>query len=89
MICGLILVYINENIWLNLFNFLGQCICDDGFGTSDCSVNLRAPPEVFGLGGDGVCDISQQPCQIVSVYGSNLLDTASLTCKVTKKKASF
>lgn len=57
-------------------------MCDTGFDGEDCSVSVRAPPEVEGVA-DALCDVTQGPCLFFFVRGFGFLDHSSLTCHYT------
>lgn len=57
-------------------------MCDTGFDGEDCSVSVRAPPEVEGVV-DALCDVTQGPCLFFFVQGFGFLDHSSLTCHYT------
>lgn len=64
------------------FLCVGSCVCDTGFDGEDCSVSVRAPPEVEGVV-DALCDVTQGPCLFFFVQGFGFLDHSSLTCHYT------
>ena len=61
----------------------GDCICNEGFTSDDCSIETRRPPTVYGVPGDGLCNTRTRPCQVTAVIGKDYLDSQNLTCKVT------
>ncbi|XP_070555605.1 von Willebrand factor D and EGF domain-containing protein-like [Ptychodera flava] len=61
----------------------GVCDCSDGYGGTDCSVDLATAPELYRSGRSGLCDSSVQSCSYVSIYGDNFMESSGLTCHVT------
>lgn len=61
---------------------LGTCECDKGFIASDCSIDKAQPPEMFGIRGEGLCDLSEIECDIAFVVGSNIGSSDDLSCSI-------
>ena len=69
------------------FLVLGDCVCFDGFGDTDCAIDLRVPPRFSHTPGD--CDFFKRPCRATPVYGGLFLDGQNLTCRVQVVEVSF
>ncbi|KAL5018882.1 hypothetical protein ScPMuIL_004604 [Solemya velum] len=61
----------------------GTCVCYDGFGAGDCSINLRQPPDVYDIYNEGLCDMLEADCTDISLYGEEFIDSQNLTCHLT------
>ncbi|BFZ01819.1 hypothetical protein BsWGS_04858 [Bradybaena similaris] len=64
----------------------GTCVCADGYGLADCSVELSVPPAIISLANDGLCDITQSRCKAVAVTGITFVLSKSLVCKLQRVK---
>ncbi|XP_062617367.1 mucin-2-like [Saccostrea cucullata] len=60
----------------------GTCVCPPLYGASDCSLNVSVPPEIYGIEGDGLCDVSQMSCDQILVAGDDFTETGSYNCKI-------
>ncbi|KAK3585816.1 hypothetical protein CHS0354_038333 [Potamilus streckersoni] len=61
----------------------GTCVCDNGFASSDCSINVMSPPPVNDIYNDGQCDTSTDNCcSGFSIYGDDFIRSESLECRV-------
>ncbi|XP_065942122.1 von Willebrand factor D and EGF domain-containing protein-like [Magallana gigas] len=60
----------------------GTCTCPPLFGATDCSLNVTIPPEIFGIEGDGICDVSQMSCDQILVAGDDFTETETYHCKI-------
>ncbi|XP_050408342.1 von Willebrand factor D and EGF domain-containing protein [Patella vulgata] len=60
----------------------GICICEKNYGGSDCSVNISDPPVMEYLSEDGYCDLSDDECSEVSVFGGIFVETENTSCKI-------
>ncbi|KAL3871227.1 hypothetical protein ACJMK2_039235 [Sinanodonta woodiana] len=60
----------------------GTCICDAGYGSYDCSLDLSEPPDIFGLLDDGLCDERHLECKDAFVYGEIFAEGENLTCRI-------
>ncbi|XP_013405703.1 von Willebrand factor D and EGF domain-containing protein [Lingula anatina] len=65
----------------------GNCVCEAGFMSADCSVNSNISPEITEVQNAGLCDVQTRPCLKFRV----LVDPATpvtrsdrLSCRVTK-----
>jgi len=61
-------------------------VCDDGYSNKDCSVNLRDPPIVKGVVGDGVCKKGNKTCNDIRITTDGCVQTA--TCKIERTMVS-
>nr|XP_006820194.1 PREDICTED: von Willebrand factor D and EGF domain-containing protein-like [Saccoglossus kowalevskii] len=64
----------------------GVCVCDDGYGGTDCSVHLNDAPDVYRGHENGLCDTSVETCSHVSIFGDKFVE--SMTCHITSIKIS-
>lgn len=48
---------------------IGNCSCLEGYGASDCSINLAVPPRIESLLDGGLCDERKTPCSFLYVFG--------------------
>ncbi|XP_061183048.1 mucin-2-like [Saccostrea echinata] len=60
----------------------GTCICPPLYGASDCSLNVSVPPEIYGIEGDGYCDVSQMSCDQILIAGDDFTETGSYNCRI-------
>lgn len=67
-----------------LYFLSGHCVCDQGFGGADCSVNITEPPKVWRLKKDGFCDISEESCDEIVVYGEYFYKSDDLECELQR-----
>ena len=78
-------------IYVNfLIHFPGNCICDEGYFGSDCSVEIRpgndgspsriSLPRTSSLANYGLCNVRAKPCRDIVVLGDGFVDHPSLTC---------
>lgn len=65
-------------------NITGTCSCYDGFISPDCSVDLNIPPELIGVRGDSLCDISEIPCNLSFVIAEEIYSTEMLSCEIVE-----
>ncbi|KAL3835999.1 hypothetical protein ACJMK2_021454 [Sinanodonta woodiana] len=61
----------------------GQCHCNKGYGSDDCSVDLTKPPDVYGIQNRGVCDLHESSCHDVSVLGNNFAYSTNIFCRLS------
>ncbi|KAL5006713.1 hypothetical protein ScPMuIL_015519 [Solemya velum] len=61
----------------------GTCVCYDGFGAGDCSINLKQPPDVYDIYNESLCDMLEADCTDISLYGEEFIDSQNLTCHLT------
>ncbi|XP_070574530.1 von Willebrand factor D and EGF domain-containing protein-like isoform X2 [Ptychodera flava] len=64
----------------------GTCNCQDGFSGADCTIELSRPPEIWYIlhHEEGLCDIRQEDCSLLSVIGENFLDSEDLVCSFSE-----
>ncbi|KAL3836002.1 hypothetical protein ACJMK2_021457 [Sinanodonta woodiana] len=60
----------------------GQCHCNKGYGSDDCSVDLTKPPDVYGIPNRGVCDLHESRCRDFSVLGNNFAYSTNIFCRL-------
>ena len=65
---------------------VGVCECDEGYTEDDCSVNIRKPPDVFGISEESLCDIIKRPCSSVSLFGTGFYHSDSVLCQIVQAK---
>ncbi|XP_033761549.1 von Willebrand factor D and EGF domain-containing protein-like [Pecten maximus] len=58
----------------------GTCTCNANFGAADCSIDIRVPPQIYGVNMDsnGTCDI--RTCEAAIIEGETFVDFGNLTC---------
>ncbi|XP_061171056.1 von Willebrand factor D and EGF domain-containing protein-like [Saccostrea echinata] len=64
----------------------GNCTCNAGFGGSDCSFDITSPPRVASLLGNGLCDLSGDTCDDVTMFGHFFVENMNTTCFMTRKE---
>ena len=62
--------------------YKGKCLCDDGLGGADCSLDLSKGPTIAGLLDNGLCDEQQLDCDHAYVFGQIFTDSNNLSCKL-------
>ncbi|XP_054903327.1 von Willebrand factor D and EGF domain-containing protein [Poeciliopsis prolifica] len=62
------------------------CVCFPGFGSHDCSELTDQTPEITKLRKEGLCDVRQEDCSTVQVYGHHFKDSSQLKCEFVKEK---
>ncbi|KAL3871219.1 hypothetical protein ACJMK2_039227, partial [Sinanodonta woodiana] len=67
----------------------GSCICDAGYGSYDCSLDLSEPPDIFGLLDGGLCDERRQDCKEAFVYGELFAEGENLTYQIRKYETAL
>lgn len=65
------------------------CTCNEGFLGIDCSVSIATPPKVTDIvglksGGHTWCDKSKAGCNLFILYGHEIEQSKTLTCKIEK-----
>ena len=60
----------------------GVCDCDDGFSSTDCSVDVSLPPVIDG-DADRECNFNDCCGNTIDITGSSFLLTDKLTCQIT------
>ncbi|KAL4216825.1 hypothetical protein ACF0H5_024546 [Mactra antiquata] len=61
----------------------GSCHCDEPYINFDCSINKTEPPIMLGIPDRGECDLQNRPCVETSVFGQNIAEIGTLTCRTT------
>ncbi|XP_028409030.1 fibropellin-1-like isoform X2 [Dendronephthya gigantea] len=64
--------------------YQGHCKCDEGYGSVDCSVDLKSAPLTFLQ--DRLCDVRNEMCDEIFISGSPFLNFGSLSCSFTPVK---
>ncbi|KAM4736569.1 von Willebrand factor D and EGF domain-containing protein [Anableps anableps] len=75
----------------NLCNGNGQCsewgcVCFPGFGSHDCSELTDQIPEITKLMKESLCNVRQDDCSTVQVFGQGFKDSSQLKCEFVKEK---
>ena len=69
---------------INFTHFvLGKCICEPGFGASDCHLDINKPPRLQEILDDGFCDKKHSDCTHIYIFGEVFVGT-NLTCRIQK-----
>lgn len=71
------------------FHLSGYCICDEGFESEDCSVNISKPPDVTAIPLNGLCDIQKRPCLATAVIGFQFVANSELTCQMNRLQVNL
>ncbi|KAL4221758.1 hypothetical protein ACF0H5_020013 [Mactra antiquata] len=61
----------------------GTCKCDEPYFNFDCSIEKTRAPIMIGIPDKGECDLQTRSCAKTSVFGQNIAESSSLTCKTT------
>ncbi|KAK3609853.1 hypothetical protein CHS0354_015039 [Potamilus streckersoni] len=61
----------------------GQCRCYKGYGSEDCSVDMKKAPKVYGIPNRGVCDLQETRCDRISVLGEDFTNSQHLSCRLS------
>ncbi|XP_062587324.1 von Willebrand factor D and EGF domain-containing protein-like [Saccostrea cucullata] len=67
----------------------GNCTCDTGFGGSDCSFDLLAPPTITSVPGAGLCDRSTKTCKEATIMGKYFFENMNSICYLTVKQTKI
>ena len=63
----------------------GACICNSGFTSVDCSIDVTKGPTVTSIVNGGFCDIrKKRDCSKVRLIGSDFMDSKDLSCRVSE-----
>ena len=65
------------------FHILGTCSCMEGYGASDCSLDINKPPRLQEILHKGLCDENVTECTHVYLFGEVFVGT-NLTCKLQR-----
>ena len=57
-----------------------MCVCDPGRSGADCSTDDTKAPTLVSISNLGLCDLSSRNCTDVTLYGTNFVNKATLTC---------
>jgi hypothetical protein len=67
---------------------LGVCECNGTFRGPDCSDDIRIPPVVYGIEGNGICEITEEDdCTCFEIRSDNIFD--GFMCDISKQKVCF
>ncbi|XP_053388862.1 uncharacterized protein LOC128551929 [Mercenaria mercenaria] len=61
----------------------GICKCDEHFGASDCSLDVKTAPRLVGLIDNGMCDEKDGKCTHTYVFGEVFFGS-NVTCRLRK-----
>ncbi|KAK5620158.1 hypothetical protein CRENBAI_001419 [Crenichthys baileyi] len=75
----------------NLCNWNGQCsdwgcVCFPGFSSYDCSQQTDQIPEITKLMTEGLCNVRQEDCSTIQVFGQGFEDSSQLMCEFVEEK---
>ena len=83
------------HVFLNTYGFMvscchltGECVCDSGYGDTDCSVLIHARVNISGLLDAGLCDEHDVPCTHAWVFAFPIVDSPELTCQLVEFSVS-
>ncbi|XP_053387193.1 uncharacterized protein LOC123542679 [Mercenaria mercenaria] len=66
----------------------GLCDCNGTFRGPDCSIDIRIPPVVYYIEGDGICEITAvDDCTCFQIRTDNIFD--GFMCDISKSKVYF
>ncbi|XP_053387636.1 uncharacterized protein LOC123541916 isoform X2 [Mercenaria mercenaria] len=66
----------------------GLCDCSGIFRGPDCSIDIRIPPVVYYIEGDGICEITaDDDCTCFQIRTNNIFD--GFMCDISKSKVYF
>lgn len=75
-----ICISMNSVLQTKLICFAGVCMCNDGFGGIDCSVNLNLKPEINIVTPGLTCDLNSERCDSILIVGGPFVNTEDLVC---------
>ena len=65
------------------------CLCDPGFTSDDCSINMTKGATFKSIPNGGLCDIRKRTdCSRIRAIGSDLIDSKNLSCRVKEVKVT-
>ena len=74
-------------IILNNVYTLGVCQCYGTFRGPDCTYDIRTPPLLHGIEGDGICKITEEDdCTCFEIRSDNIFD--GFMCNIIKQMVS-
>ncbi|XP_050409095.1 uncharacterized protein LOC126824023 isoform X2 [Patella vulgata] len=59
----------------------GTCICDTGYIAVDCSTNAADRPVLTELEYEGLCDVKNQTCDDIAVFGTTFVENPGSKCQ--------
>ena len=71
-----------------IYLYTGECHCNEGYTTSDCSVNQDHVPDLFDLPFSSLCDKTVRYCAQFAVFGDLFIAEQNVTCRVTIRNVS-
>ncbi|XP_062579694.1 von Willebrand factor D and EGF domain-containing protein-like [Saccostrea cucullata] len=66
----------------------GNCTCDPGYGGSDCSFDMFAPPTITRISDFGLCDKTTESCDNVFIYGRYFVKNLLSSCFIRRSEIS-
>ena len=67
----------------------GTCLCDQGFTSDDCSINITNGATFKSIPNDGLCDVRKRSdCSRIRAIGSDFIDSKNLSCRVKEVKVT-
>ncbi|XP_056001131.1 uncharacterized protein LOC125656824 [Ostrea edulis] len=66
----------------------GSCVCRTGYGGSDCSFDISRPPTVTSLLGNGLCDLTKDTCNDITMFGQYFVENMNTYCFITRNEIS-
>ncbi|XP_070536990.1 von Willebrand factor D and EGF domain-containing protein-like [Ptychodera flava] len=67
----------------------GKYHCHEGYGGTDCSIDLNEPPTIWYVNGaeHSFCDVREEDCQSINVIGDNILNSDKLKCQLEETES--
>ncbi|XP_041372158.1 von Willebrand factor D and EGF domain-containing protein-like [Gigantopelta aegis] len=59
----------------------GKCRCHANYSGSDCSIDNNSPPALTEVDFEGLCDVHDDSCRAVSVFGGRFVDSPRTKCR--------
>ncbi|XP_055957650.1 von Willebrand factor D and EGF domain-containing protein-like [Patella vulgata] len=59
----------------------GTCICETGYIAVDCSTRAADPPVLTELEYEGLCDVKNQTCDDMAVFGTTFVENPGSKCR--------
>ncbi|KAH3813015.1 hypothetical protein DPMN_141463 [Dreissena polymorpha] len=63
----------------------GTCKCRTGYLGEDCAIHENDAPNIIGIPDNGLCDLSERPCEQTAVVGKHFVD-GNLQCRLVPFK---